>query len=124
MRVLSDGARRLINEMKKLRLSLIFNEQACARARAPASASADTMAVGPRAPAGPEYHLFSGRVADCAHVNAGSLSAAGRVRSFSRVRAVSPMRFLRGGAALWRNRQVRAALAVSFAAIVQAIAVS
>lgn len=36
MRVLSDGARRLINEMKKLRLSLIFNERG-ARARARAS---------------------------------------------------------------------------------------
>lgn len=54
MRVLSDGARRLINEMKKLRLSLIFNEQGRARARARARASeranADTMAVGPRGP--------------------------------------------------------------------------
>lgn len=34
MRVLSDGARRLINEMKKLRLSLIFNEQGRGRSRA------------------------------------------------------------------------------------------
>lgn len=55
MRVLSDGARRLINEMKKLRLSLIFNEQGRARARARASerANADTMAVGSSGPPGP-----------------------------------------------------------------------
>lgn len=59
MRVLSDGARRLINEMKKLRLSLIFNEPG-ARERARSSRErADTMAVGPRGPNAPADHEIS-----------------------------------------------------------------
>lgn len=64
MRVLSDGARRLINEMKKLRLSLIFNEQGRARERERERANADTMAVGPRGPTSgrtSKYHLFESR---------------------------------------------------------------
>lgn len=73
MRVLSlsDGARRLINEMKKLRLSLIFNEQARARARVSEqasermSASANTIAVGPRAPVDPEISPSESRRGLC-----------------------------------------------------------
>lgn len=65
MRVLSDGARRLINEMKKLRLSLIFNEQGCRRARERERerANADTMAVGPRGRTSADLEISPLRVA-------------------------------------------------------------
>lgn len=82
MRVLSlsDGARRLINEMKKLRLSLIFNEPA-ARARERA-ASADTMAVGGRGPsnAGGPRNITSSSLSRHLHA-AGSRSGSRGIQS-------------------------------------------
>jgi len=97
MRVLSDGARRLINEMKKLRLSLIFNEQG----RASVSASERTRIQWPSVPGArrrrtSKYHLSESRRAfTCARLSRRTLGRLERrIRSFGRIR-VFPLYFLR-----------------------------
>lgn len=107
MRVLSDGARRLINEMKKLRLSLIFNEQARA------SASADTMAVGPqvRRRRASKYHLPEsrrGRAFTCTRFGPQEPRASKKFRPYPWIPAVfSPW------GSLLQSRQVRARAAAA-----------
>jgi len=111
MRVLSDGARRLINEMKKLRLSLIFNEQG----RASASASERTRIQWPSVPGArrrrtSKYHLSESRRAfTCARLSTDSRETRAKnkkFRSYPCVPAVfSPSGEPSYGAA---TRQVRA----------------
>lgn len=90
MRVLSDGARRLINEMKKLRLSLIFNEQGCRRARARARERGYN---GRRSPGpdvgGPRNITSPSRVAHLHAHGPGALGRLERIRSFGRIRVFS-----------------------------------
>lgn len=103
---LSNDARRLINEMKKLRLSLIFNEQALALAR---------IYNGRRSPGpdGPKYHLPA--VASHLHAHTHGLVDSRENRANKKFQAVyscvfSPVKALSYGAA----RQVRAEARFSF----------
>lgn len=94
MRVLSDGARRLINEMKKLRLSLIFNEQARARARARERGYNGRWSPDPDA-GGPRNITSPSRVARTRiYMHTIRFPGVERVRSFGRIRGF-PVYFLR-----------------------------